>query len=75
MSELKTVVVLSGQIINVGEMENMPTGATVEQREMNYTEAFGWREIGFVPTLSEIDQLKISQAEQFETILELIGGV
>lgn len=28
-----------------------------------------------VPELSEIEKLKISQAEQFETILNLIGGM
>ena len=25
--------------------------------------------------LTEIEQLKVSQAEQFETILELLGGI
>ena len=71
--ERKKVVVLDGQIINVGEMDEMPDDAVVEEREMYYTHEYGWREVGWKPPLSEIDQLKKTQAEQFETILTLLG--
>lgn len=72
---IKKVVVLDGEVINVGELEELPEGAIVEEREMQYTPEYGWREVGWRPPISEIDKLKITQAEQFEAILSLLGGM
>lgn len=105
MSELKTVVVLNSEIINVGEWdyrekqivinqteidaanqrnasvvneegyikipepivevkeENpLPIGATIEEREMFFTEKHGWREVGWTPPLTADE--KLAQLEQ-----------
>ncbi|MDR7856071.1 hypothetical protein [Tissierella sp.] len=86
---MKPCVVLNGNVINIGEWEYqyieingeqvsknpIPDGAIIEDREFEYSEDHGWREVGWVPSLSEVDKLKISQAEQFEAILELLGGM
>lgn len=82
----KYCVVLDGKVINIGEWDYrfneqeeaqnpLPEGAIIEEREFEYSEDYGWREAGYVTPLSEIDKLKISQAEQFETILLLLGGM
>lgn len=70
---IKTVVVLDGEIINIGEwdyqyyqVENgeqvagnpLPKGAVSEEREMRYTEEFGWREVGWDPPKTENEILK-----------------
>lgn len=54
------------------------TGFTAEEVEILTEEQFeARRALEPIPPqeLSEIDKLKISQAEQFETILMLIGGM
>lgn len=86
----KSVVILNGEIYHVGEWDYqkyedeegneivgnpLPEGATIEEREMEYTKEYGWREVGWKPPASDLDRLKISQAEQFETILSIIGGM
>lgn len=75
MIESKEVVILSDEIINIGKMDDMPDGAILETREMSFTEDYGWREAQWKPPISEIDKLKMAQAEQFETILTLLGGI
>ena len=55
MGEIKKVVVLNGEIINVGELEVMPEGATVEEREMYYTLEHGWLEVGHAPPTTKED--------------------
>lgn len=84
MIESKIVTIENGEIINVGKLdlpkdengiEIVPDGITFEERKMEYTKEYGWREVGWKPPLSEIDKLKVSQAEQFETLLMLMGGL
>lgn len=87
---MKRCYVLDGEIINVGDWDykryvdeegneiignQLPEGATIEERDFEYDEDRGWYEVGTPRELTEIDKLKISQAEQFETILELLGGM
>lgn len=70
---MKTVVVLNGEIYHVGEWDfqifedeegneiignPLPEGATIEEREMEYTEENGWREVGWSPPKSENEILK-----------------
>lgn len=62
MRELKKVTVLDGFIINVGALEPLPEGATVEVREMLYTEEYGWREVGWIPPMTQDE--KIAQLEK-----------
>ena len=49
MIELKKVVILDGEIVNIGEIEFLPPSVTVEEREMVFTLEHGWREIGWIP--------------------------
>ena len=82
MIETKKVVVIDGEIINIGKMEDMPEGATLEEREMEYTDEHGWREVGWQPPLPDkerIRQLEIEnqgmkeeQAQTNVTLLELM---
>lgn len=92
MAILKKVVVLNGKIINVGEwdyrytetegeqvaLNPLPKGAVTEEREMEYTNEYGWREVGFVPELIETEKLRLemaqANAELFELILAMSGG-
>lgn len=39
-------------------MNPMPEGAYTEDREVMYSEDFGWREVGWIPSLSETDILR-----------------
>lgn len=80
MIELKRVVVLNDEIINVGEMADMPEGATLEEREMEYTLEYGWREVSWKPPISEVDKLRHQIEVQNQAIAELsylilIGGM
>lgn len=57
---IKTCVVLDGKVINVGEWDYQyaqidgeqvaqnppPEGAIIEERDFEYSEEFGWREVG-----------------------------
>lgn len=60
---IKPCVVLEGKVINIGEWDDldgtnpMPEGAVVEEREFEYTEEYGWREVGYVEPPTEIDYL------------------
>lgn len=68
----KTVIVLNGVIINVGEWESaepMPEGATIEEREMEYTVEYGWREVGHVPLPTDKERIEMLE----ETINFLLG--
>ena len=59
MRESKKVVVdLDGNVVNVGELSQLEDGWSIAQREMEYTVEYGWREVSFVPPISEIDKLK-----------------
>lgn len=78
MIELKTVVVLDGKIIHVGEWDYqfievggekinpLPKGATIEQREMELIDGV-WQELGYVPSISDKDRI-----EQLEQMINLI---
>lgn len=77
---IKRCVVLNGTIINVGEWDYQydsegnaqnpfPEGAVVEERDFEYTEEHGWREVGFVPKPSEVELLQEKVAMQ-ETVIE-----
>lgn len=52
MRELKTCVVLDGKVINIGPWDDLngtnplPEGAVIEEREFEYSDEYGWREIG-----------------------------
>lgn len=123
-TELKTVVILNGEIINVGEwdyqeqrvitnqneidaankynesVENeadyievpepifetrqqnpLPTGATTEEREMQYSEEFGWREVGWTPPMTLEQENKLlklqnqANAERMEFMEDLIAEI
>ena len=71
----KVVIDENDNIINVGELEEMQPNWRVIEMEMKYTPEHGWRPAEWQPPLSEVDKLKIIQAEQFETILMLMGGM
>lgn len=71
MSEMKKVVVLNNEIINVGEMDEMPEGAVIEEREMEYTTQCGWREVGYIEPPSQ--QNRIAELENI--ILNLLMEV
>lgn len=72
----KKVIILGGKIINVGDWDDLgdgkplPEGAVIEEREMEYSEEFGWRELGFTPAPS--DEERIAMLE--EAIIFLLGG-
>lgn len=74
---IKKVIVLDGEIINVGEWQStepIPEGATIEEREMEYSEEYGWHEVGYVPPLSpteEIAQLR-AEKEQLSKTLDMV---
>lgn len=71
MQEIKKVVVLKGEIINVGEMLEMPEGTVLEERKMEYSAEHGWREIDWQPSLSaneQIEQLKLENEQLAETL-------
>lgn len=57
----------------------LPKGAVIEERDFGYMEEHGWREVGWKPPLSTEEQLRLemarSNAEMFETMLALMGGV
>ncbi|WP_107950980.1 hypothetical protein [Lysinibacillus parviboronicapiens] len=61
IKELKDVVMLDGEIINVGKMENMPEGALIEKQEMEYTTQNGWRKVKSLneQKVDKINELKI----------------
>lgn len=75
---MKTCVVLKEQVINVGEWDDqggsnpLPEGATVEERDFEYSEEYGWSEVGFVPEPSEMELLKEKTAVLDTVIEELI---
>lgn len=74
MRQRKQVVVLNGDIINVGAMERMPEGAVLEERDMVYTDTFGWREAEWTPPVSkdeQIEKLKQEDLNNKEAIAEL----
>lgn len=83
MSEIKKVIVLNGEIINVGEWDYqitidesgneiignpLPEGATEEEREMFFSEEHGWREVGWKPPITKEEQ--IEQLKQENEILK-----
>lgn len=71
---MKKVAILDGVIEHVYHDEIDETiieGATIEQREMNYTEDNGWREDNWIPPKSEVEQLKEQIQSQNEAIAEL----
>lgn len=98
---LKTVVLLNGEIINIGEWDYkyeyitsydeddndviekvaqnpFPNGAEIAEMEMEFFEGHGWQVVGFVPPITEIEQIRLEMArgnaELFETIIMLNGG-
>ncbi len=85
---MKTVVILNGEIINVGEWDYqfieidgkniarnpMPQGAIIEEREMEYSEEHGWREVGISVPPTEIELLKQRLIIAENTILDMILG-
>lgn len=58
MSEIKKVVILNDEIINVGIMEEMPKGSIVKELKMFYTSENGWKPIDWEKPVSEIEQIK-----------------
>lgn len=72
VNKLKRVVVLNGDVYHVGEWDYqkvkveeleviqnpLPEGATLEERQMEFVEGFGWLEVGYQVPLSETDLLK-----------------
>lgn len=71
------------EIIQPAEYEDvvrnpMPEGATIEQRDFEYDENRGWYEVGTTAPLSEIEKLRLEQAqantELFEMMLMFSGG-
>lgn len=83
--ELKPAVIdeETQEIIEPAEYEEvvrnpMPDGAVVEERDFGYSEDRGWYEVGTKAPLSEIEKLRLEQAqanaELFEMMLTLTGG-
>lgn len=90
---IKTCVVLNSEIINIGQWDYqytevegeqiannpLPEGTVIEERDFEYSEEYGWREVGWKPPLSTEEQLRLEMArgnaEMFETILLLMGDV
>lgn len=76
MIETKKVIVIDDKVVAVlqddNEPSDLPVGATIERREMQYTLENGWREIGWTPPLSEIEQLKLEQAQANAELVQLI---
>lgn len=70
MRDTRTVVVKNNKIIHVGRWpgDNLPDGATYENREMKYTPELGWREQDYIQPLT--DQERIDLLEN--TILILL---
>lgn len=74
MSILKDVVLLNGEIINVGEWDfnlckndetgeeivgnPLPEGAILSKLEMKYTKEDGWREINYKKKISDLEILE-----------------
>lgn len=74
---IKTVIVLNGEIINIGKWESnepMPEGATIEERDMEFTDENGWREIGYAPHKTELELLKERLTTTENALVELILG-
>lgn len=78
---IKKCVVLNEKVINVGDWDYqivddgitnpLPEGAVIEEREFEYTEKHGWRQVGIDIPLSEIEQLKKQQADlMFELLMK-----
>lgn len=71
---MKKVAILNSVIEHVYHEDTDKTiikGATIEDREMEYTEENGWREVNWNPPKSEVEQLKEQIQSQNEAIAEL----
>ncbi|KYG91490.1 hypothetical protein A0U40_00645 [[Bacillus] sp. KCTC 13219] len=87
IQEVKTVVVLDNEIINVGEWDyqegqnSLPNGATVEEREMFFTDEYGWREVGWALPMTLEQENKLlklqnqANAERLEFMEDLIAEI
>lgn len=70
---LKQCIIFDGNIINIGEWDYdidgegvinnpIPDGATIEQRDFEFTDENGWREIGIVIPKTPQEQIAELQA-------------
>ncbi len=74
---MKKVAILNGRIEHIYHDEKDKTfieGATIEEREIEYTEEHGWREIGYIPPQTELELLKQRLIVTENTILDMILG-
>lgn len=72
MVEMKKVICENGEITSVLNYDytstDLPKGVTIEEREMEYTSLHGWREVGWKPPLTEMEQIKAQNLELRGTI-------
>lgn len=80
MRELKTCVVLNGKVINIGPWDDMdgnnplPEGATIEEREFEYSDEYGWREIGVSKPPTTEERIQALEMAMLEMVLGGVGN-
>lgn len=66
---IKKVAILNGRIEHIYHEENEEVfieGAKIEEREMEYSDENGWREVGFIAPLNQIDRIRQLEKEKKE---------
>ena len=72
---MKSCVVLNGEIINIGEWDDMnggnpmPEGAVIEERDFEYDEDRGWYEVGTYPEPTAQERIEALEAALLEVVL------
>jgi len=62
---IKKVAVLNGKIVHIYHSDNDTTSipnTSTEDRDLYYTDEHGWREVGYLPPLT--DKERIAELEQ-----------